>query len=939
MSLENVKPDREGITEHFGPDSPSYQRDVAALKALYQENAGLETIRIKRRLWYDLLRTALGEVAFPEEMDDLFVRHTYLGAVVGMVVQASFGIDIRRLAETDPADLLQGRELHRATGLQGVLESDFFAWPNEVGGSPLLQTLARRVARFDWAEAPPNTGATLYEAVIPPEERRHLGEYYTPAWLARVMVRELVNDPLKQRVLDPACGSGAFVTEAVARFIEAANERRLGPLGVPRQTAGRGDRHRRSSRGGAPGAGRVDAGRTSAYQQSRSRRGDMPPSPSPSTSATLCNCASAPGTCSPRTEITIQTRDEEDTELVFPTSLVERAEQFDALMGDVSAHIERGDDPYLALDDNHVHDPGEREVISRTIAAMQQLHDRGRDHIWAYYTRNMVRPVALSRAKVDVVIGNPPWINYNQTADILRDELSEPEPEPLRHLGGRPLRHPQRRGRTVLRPQRRPVPGGGRRHRLRAAPQRVAGRALRRLAKRRMEGTTGNSVQRQRAHSGAPETGQKQRAGPRPGRRLRFDKAAWDLEQLEPNTFFPIPASVAFARKLPLDSSGKPLVGPVERWLGTPGADNMLRQACGHRRHGGNGSPYADYSQPGARTIVPRCLFFVNETANTAIVQAAQTVTVNPRRGNQDKAPWKDLDLTAITGQTVERRHLFDVHLGETVAPYVTLEPLHALLPVKQGDAAIPADDKGPGGVRLGGLERRMRERWQTINLLWETNKALVNRLNLLGELDYRHKLSSQLEWQQDAGNRPVRVVYTTAGQPTAALIGPSDLVTERLYWVTCPSENEANYLLAVINSDALRNAVAPLMSKGLFGARDLHKHLWKLPIPGFDPARALHNSIADAGGDGGAGRGGAADGAACAARAGGEGTDRRDRPQGVARMAARLAGGQGSRDRRGQTPGRRVKKSGSRIRQPERFLDSARDDRNPRLPCARGLR
>ena len=31
--------------------------------------------------------------------------------------------------------------------------------------------------------------------------------------------------------------------------------------------------------------------------------------------------------------------------------------------------------------------------------------------------------MALSRTKVDVVIGNPPWLNYNQTADILRDEL------------------------------------------------------------------------------------------------------------------------------------------------------------------------------------------------------------------------------------------------------------------------------------------------------------------------------------------------------------------------------------------------------------------------------------------------------------------------------------------------------------------------------------
>ena len=139
-----------------------------------------------------------------------------------MVVQASFGIDIRRLAETDPADLLQGRELYHATGLQGVLESDFFAWPNEVGGKPLLQTLARRVARFDWTEAPPDTAATFYESVIPPEEWRQLGEYYTPAWLARAMMRELVDDPLNQQVLDPACGSGTFVAEAVSHFIAAA---------------------------------------------------------------------------------------------------------------------------------------------------------------------------------------------------------------------------------------------------------------------------------------------------------------------------------------------------------------------------------------------------------------------------------------------------------------------------------------------------------------------------------------------------------------------------------------------------------------------------------------------------------------------------------------------------------------------------------------------
>ena len=54
---------------------------------------------------------------------------------------------------------------------------------------------------------------------------------------------------------------------------------------------------------------------------------------------------------------------------------------------------------------------------------MQRLHTEGRNHIWAYYTRNLVRPVALSRSKVDVVVGNPPWLIYRNTASTLRTEL------------------------------------------------------------------------------------------------------------------------------------------------------------------------------------------------------------------------------------------------------------------------------------------------------------------------------------------------------------------------------------------------------------------------------------------------------------------------------------------------------------------------------------
>ena len=142
-----------------------------------------------------------------------------------------------------------------------------------------------------------------------------------------------------------------------------------------------------------------------------------------------------------------------------------------------------------------------------------------------------------------------------------------------------------------------------------------------------------------------------------------------------------------------------------------------------------------------------------------------------------------------------------------------------------------------------------MRERWQTISALWEGNKEPVNKLNLLGQMDYLHKLSSQLHWQGNPGGRAVRVLYNQSGAPTAALLNDdAALVDYTLYWIACEDIHEANYLVALINSHALSEAVAPLMPKGQFGARHLQKHLWKLPIPEFDRSQELHTTIAEAG-------------------------------------------------------------------------------------------
>ena len=70
--------------------------------------------------------------------------------------------------------------------------------------------------------------------------------------------------------------------------------------------------------------------------------------------------------------------------------------------------------------------------------------------------------------------------------------------------------------------------------------------------------------------------------------------------------------------------------------------------------------------------------------------------------------------------------------------------------------------------------------------------------MDLLGQLDYYGKLSAQLEWQENPADRPVRVVYTSAGQPTASMIQDRRVVVDyKLFWIACKDMQEANYLLS----------------------------------------------------------------------------------------------------------------------------------------------
>lgn len=60
---------------------------------------------------------------------------------------------------------------------------------------------------------------TLYEHLFPAAVRRHLGEYFTPSWLAdRLLMQATETFPHQANIIDPTCGSGAFLLAAVRHF-------------------------------------------------------------------------------------------------------------------------------------------------------------------------------------------------------------------------------------------------------------------------------------------------------------------------------------------------------------------------------------------------------------------------------------------------------------------------------------------------------------------------------------------------------------------------------------------------------------------------------------------------------------------------------------------------------------------------------------------------
>ena len=424
----NIAPEPDMLTKHLGLGSDLLSQATALLKDTHDENRDNPTIAVKRKLWQDLLEVALGQdsTGDPDTADWLFIRHTYLTTLIALILQAHFRIDIEHVVETAPKSLINGDTLYAHSNLKGVIESDLFQWSAEIGDTEYIRAIARKVAQFDWSKRADELAAILYQNTITPEERRRMGEYYTPRWLAKTIVEELITDPQNTVAMDPSCGSGTFIECLVQNIIDHAhNQHPIDTLQKLQNNVIGIDLH--------PVAVQlakatwvlnshevINAARYGGHQN------DISPPIYLGDSLQLRyerNVLTRPNHIALRTTEQLPGQTEPVT-FDIPMSLARQSDRFDPLLLDLAQAIVQRTNTDTVLDQHQITDKAERAAMTKTAEQMRKLHEIDRDHVWAYYLRNMVRPAVITEQRVDAIVGNPPWLTYSRSSDIVREELS-----------------------------------------------------------------------------------------------------------------------------------------------------------------------------------------------------------------------------------------------------------------------------------------------------------------------------------------------------------------------------------------------------------------------------------------------------------------------------------------------------------------------------------
>jgi len=827
-------PTTENFLNTFGKATPVYQQSIGILKDKWSEVESQPHVRVLYDEWEKYLEivygSRIGEV-------DLFLRHTYV-ATLSKLMATIFYSDGALPSPDEIVKTLNG-EAFGEWGIQNFLETDFFSWILRIDTDFVVdfsRHLIDHLRSFDLTQLSEDILKGLYQALVDPEERHDLGEYYTPDWLAESIVRDLIDDPQKS-VLDPACGSGTFLASVIRMKKKAFKESGKNETeileAVLTQVFGV-DIHPL-----AVITSKVNYLLALGELIQHKRKSIIIP-------VFLADSIKLPTFERLLEGVDVYKFRTNGEELVVPSSVVKYSHIADEIFNYVKAVVE-GDSLPDDLETNlkkHFNkfglDAEDYAVIAALIGKLKEFKDKGKDSIWTYILKNIYKPIFLSEKKFDYLIGNPPWISYRYMSsdyqEFVKDQivnryklLPSKKVELMTHMEFGALFF-----------------------------ARAADLYLKKNGKIGFVMPRGifTADQHDNFRTGAFNP------------LIKLEKV-FDLDKVKP--LFNISSCVVFGKK------GKKTKYPIngKEFSGTLKSKNAsLREAAealtivekklylnkiGTRSFifdrkievPPSGGYYKKLFSQGA-TLVPRNFWFVE-------IQKHPRLGINPQKPyvktseaiiKYAKPPYRDI----IFEGNIEREYLYATLRGSEVVPFSHLPFLMVLLPLRKNKNRYEILHKEDVKLSDPGLHRwlsKAESEWDRLR----GEKA--ERVSAVEWLNYRNKITNQTT------SKRFKVLYLTSGTHLASCL--VNLETElktsiddteiqmngyvadtKTYYYETGNKEEAQYLVAVLNSEIVDELIKGMQSRGLWGPRDIHKKVLELPIPKFNHKNPVHRELSE---------------------------------------------------------------------------------------------
>lgn len=840
FTSEKILPTSEDLKKRFGLQSPTFASIRRQLEELFKKVKDDKPVSIKYQGWLRYLEIVYGDK--PNELK-LFFKHTYLSTFVKLLVHVKLsGGKVSNTSEIVP--ILYG-DTFKQYGVFNFMEEDFFTWIMFITirkqASKLFEKLLRELYVYDLEKIDEDVLKELYQELVDPDVRKLLGEFYTPDWLADKMVREVFKTNPSLTMMDPSCGSGTFLFKTISFKIEELSKKGFKKSEILNHIL-------ESVIGFDIHPLAVTIAKTNYLLALKdllgSRKGAI------TIPVYLSDSLKIPTKkMDVSTTVTSFEFEALDKKFLFPIEIASNLNKMDDIIEKMKEHGKEFEriyeinkiSTYSQKSDlnsvysnllvsferslSHIQDKVMKEILIQNMRTLLDLIKVESNSIWTYVLRNMYKPVAISHSKVDIIIGNPPWLPLRGMKDLRYQDFLKDQSISYNLVDSKKIHNiPHVELATLF-------------------FCRCADMYL------RNKGTIAfvmpKSVLIASHHVNFLVFGKPV---------VKLTKI-FDLEKVKP--LFRIISCVLIAikgkeNKFPVD--GIEVEGMLKSTNSQlPEAESLLEfkkiQYSPAQRPDEN-SYYHDKFFEGA-TIVPRCFWFVNIKSDSFLGFNPEFPLVESEENSLAKKPWN----IKLSGN-VNKKFLYNTILSTDLIPFGHLRRRLIVLPILNRNKVEMISDSSQPEV----IEANTSKYFKKTEELWIKNRTEKSKqLTVYQWLNYRNKLTVQKY------NSNYKVLYLASGANLASYVlnskekykinvGENDFVTDSffvdytLFYSDIENKDEAYYLSSILNSNTLNTMIKPLQAKGSFGPRHIVKLPLTFPFPKFDPNNKLHKELAEIG-------------------------------------------------------------------------------------------